>query len=125
MKNSIDNEALRQQDERAEILKEDVKKLKDRGLELNDEIEILKRMMERHEDLVKKGKATERDCLVYNAVKDQLGVLEAELEVMREQYGEQVNELLSIDRHETFKNETSPDDVAPLIGGLNAEMAKA
>jgi hypothetical protein len=114
--NTVDSEALRQQDEKAEMLNQEVRELKDRGMDLNDEMEILKRMMERHEDLVKKNKATEKDCLVYQAVKDRLSIIEAEIEVMRQQYGFQVNELLSIDRHGTFISETSPDDVKPLIG---------
>jgi len=114
--NEIDTDALRQQDEKAEMLNQEVRVLKERGMDLNDEMEILKRMMERHEDLEKKGRATKKDCLVYEAVKDHLGVLEAEIETMRQQYGFQVNELLSIDRHGTFISETSPDDVKPLIG---------
>lgn len=122
--NHIDSEALRQQDAKAEMLNQEVNKLKERGLELNDEMEILTKMIARHKAMELRGKVTEKDNLVYQAVQDRLDVIKDEIETMRQQYGHQVHELLSIDRHGTFISQTSPDDVMPLVGNTD-KVARA
>jgi hypothetical protein len=111
----IDPEALRQQEEKAETLNQDVKGLKERRIDLEKEVTILNKLVANYKAAEKRGETTEKNRFVYETIQDRLDVIKDEIETICQQYSHQVHELLSIDSQGKFVSETTVGEIQPLI----------